>query len=87
MFHPATDNDSAQRSVSVSNDLNVNLTGNTAHHVDVTMTVPEPARNRFYILFPAKGIMSCRQIISNRLCVRLKGPCSLANRSLINAGE
>jgi len=26
------------------------------------------ARNSFYILFPAKGIVSYRQIISSRLC-------------------
>jgi len=30
----------------------------------------------FYILFPAKGIISFRQIISSRLYVRLKGACS-----------
>jgi len=29
-------------------------------------------RNSFYILFPAKGIVSYRQIISSRLYVRLK---------------
>jgi len=29
-------------------------------------------RNRFYILFPAKGIVSYRQIISSFLLVRLK---------------
>jgi len=28
-------------------------------------------RNSFYILFPAKGIVSYRQIISSRLYVRL----------------
>jgi len=28
-----------------------------------------PARNSFYILFPAKGIVSYRQIISSRLYV------------------
>jgi len=40
------------------------------------------ARNSFYILFPAKGIMSYRQIISSRFYVCLKGTCSLACRSL-----
>jgi len=29
-------------------------------------------RNSFYILFPAKGMVSYRQIISSRLYVRLK---------------
>ena len=38
-------------------------------------------RNCFYILFPAKGIMSYRQINSIRLYVRLKGTCSLASRA------
>jgi len=41
-------------------------------------------RNSFYILFPAKGIMSCRQVISSRLYIRLKGTCSLAIRELLN---
>ena len=35
-------------------------------------------RNSFYIVLPAKGIVSCRRITSNRLCVRLKGVYSLA---------
>jgi len=43
-------------------------------------------RNSFYILFPAKGIVSYRQIISNRLYVRLKGTGSHAGRALLNAG-
>jgi len=30
-----------------------------------------------YALFPAKGIMSYRQVISNRLYVHLEGICSL----------
>jgi len=41
-------------------------------------------RNSFYILFPAKGIVSYRQIISSCLCICLKGTCSLANRTLLN---
>jgi len=28
-------------------------------------------RNNFYVLFPAKGIVSYKQIISSSLCVRL----------------
>jgi len=44
-------------------------------------------RNSFYVLFPAKGIMSYRQIISIRLYVRLKGIYSLAGRALLNTGE
>jgi len=43
--------------------------------------------NSFYILFPARGIMSYKQIISGRLYVRLKGTCSLAGQALINTGE
>jgi len=35
-------------------------------------------RKSFYILFPAKGIVSFRQIIYSRLCVRLKETYSLA---------
>jgi len=38
------------------------------YHADATMAVPEPYhRNSFYILFPAAGNMSYRQIISSRL--------------------
>jgi len=44
-------------------------------------------RNIFYILFPAKGDISFRQIISSRLYVCLKGTCSLASRALLNTGE
>jgi len=32
-------------------------------------------RDMFYILFPAKGIVSCRQIIYSHLYVRLNGTC------------
>ena len=39
---------------------------------------PHLTRNSFYILSPAKGIRSRRQIISGRLYVRLKGTYSLA---------
>jgi len=39
-------------------------------------------RNSFYILFPAKGIVSYRQVVSSRLYVRLNGTCSLAIRAL-----
>jgi len=38
--------------------------------------------NSFFILFPAKGVMSYRQIISGRLYVCLKGICSFASRAL-----
>jgi len=43
--------------------------------------------NSFYILFPAKGIISYGHIIYIRLYVRLKGTCSLASRTLSNTGE
>jgi len=36
------------------------------HDSDATMTVPKLTRNSFYILFPVKHIMNCRQIISSR---------------------
>jgi len=38
------------------------------------------ARKSFYILFPAKGIVSSSQIIPSFLYVRLKEACSLAGR-------
>ena len=42
------------------------------HYIaDATMSVSELAGNSFYILFPAKGIMNYRQIISSRLYVRI----------------
>jgi len=44
-------------------------------------------RNSFHILFLAKDIMSCSQIISSRLCVCLKVTCCFARRALFNAGE
>jgi len=44
-------------------------------------------RNSLYILLPAKGTMSYKQIISSRFYVRLKGTCSLASRALLNTGE
>ena len=40
------------------------------------------ARKSFYILFPVKGIVSYKQIISSCLFVRLKGTCSLAGQAL-----
>jgi len=39
------------------------------------------------MLFPAKGIMHYRQIISSRLYVRLTQIGSLASRALLNTGE
>jgi len=44
-------------------------------------------RNRLYIVFLAKDIMSYRQIISRRLYVRLKVTCPLASRALLNTVE
>jgi len=44
-------------------------------------------RNRFYILFPAKGIVSYGQIISIRLYVTLKGTYLLAGRAVLNTGR
>jgi len=41
----------------------------------------------FCILILAKGIVSCSQIISSYLYVRLKGTCSLSGRALLNTGE
>jgi len=34
---------------------------------DATVAVPELAGNSLYILFPAKGIMNYRQLISSRV--------------------
>jgi len=45
------------------------------HHADEKMAVLNLTRNRFYILFPAKGIVSYKKIISSLLYVRLKGIC------------
>jgi len=43
------------------------------YDADAAMAVPEPYyRNSFYILFPAKGIVSNRQIISGYPYVLLK---------------
>jgi len=41
-------------------------------------------RDIFYILFPAKGIVGYREIISSRLYICLKGTCSLAGWALLN---
>jgi len=41
------------------------------YDADETIAVPELTKNSFYILFPAKGIMNYRQIISSRLYVRI----------------
>jgi len=57
------------------------------YDVDATIAVPECTRNSFYILFPAKGILSYWQIISSRLYVCLKRTFSLAGRELLNTGE
>ena len=43
--------------------------------------------NSSYILFPAKGIVSDRQIISIRLCICVKRACSLASRAISNTSE
>ena len=43
----------------------------THYDADETIAVPELTKNSFYILFPAKGIMNYRQIISSRLYVRI----------------
>jgi len=43
---------------------------------------PNLTRNSFCILFPAKVVMNCRQIISSRPYVHLKATCSLAGRAL-----
>ena len=44
-------------------------------------------RNSICFLFPVKGVVSYRQIISSRLYNRSKGTCSLASRTLLNIGE
>jgi len=36
------------------------------YDAEATIAVPECTRNSFYILFPAKGVMNYRQIISSR---------------------
>jgi len=41
------------------------------YDADVTVAVRELTKNSFYILFPAKGVMNYRQIISSRLYVRI----------------
>jgi len=43
------------------------ITRGPHYDADATIAVPELTRNSFYILFPAKGIMNYRQIISSRL--------------------
>jgi len=48
---------------------------------------PNLTRKSFYILFPAKGMVIYRQIISIRLYVRVKGTCSHAGRALLNTGK
>ena len=55
---------------------------------DATMSVPEPCEKLLiHFLFPAKCIVSYRQIISSRLYVRLKETCSLAGGALLHIGE
>jgi len=44
-------------------------------------------RNNFYILFPAKGIVSYRSVISSRFYVRRNRTCSLASQALYNTGN
>jgi len=41
----------------------------------------------FTSLFPAKGIVSYRQIISSGRYVLLQGTCSLASRALLNTDK
>jgi len=58
------------------------------YEADATMAVPELYyRNSFNILFPAKGIVNYRQIIPNRLYVRLKETCSFVGQAVSNTGE
>jgi len=54
------------------------------YEADETMAAPEPSRN---ILLLAKGVIRCRQIISSRLYVRVKGTCSPTSREFSNNGE
>ena len=68
----------------------VSITRGLHYEADATMTVPEPhylLETTLTSLFPAKGIVDYRQIVSNRLYVLLKGTCSLADRALSNTGE
>jgi len=58
------------------------VTRESRYDADPISAVPELARNSFYILFPAKGIVSYRQIISRSIYVRLEGTWSLAGRAL-----
>jgi len=39
--------------------------------------------NKFYTLFPAKDVVSYRQVISISLYVYFKGTCSLSRRALL----
>ena len=55
----------------VSHMRTYKITSGPHYNADATMSVPELTTISFYILFPAKGIMNCRQIISSRLYVRI----------------
>jgi len=63
------------------------VTGGAHYDGDATTAVPDIPLNSFYILFPAKGIMSYSQIISCRLYVHLKRTCSLVGRAISNTCE
>jgi len=60
------------------------------YDADAAMAVSESCCEHqvsFHMLFPAKCIVSYRQIISSRLYILLKGTCSLAGRELLNTDE
>jgi len=47
------------------------VTRGPPYNADATMSVLELTTNSFYILFPAKGIVNHRQIISSCLYIRI----------------
>jgi len=64
-FKPGVPNSSC----SVGQMRTCKVTRGPHYDADETIAVPELIKNSFYILFPAKGIMSYRLVISSRLYV------------------
>jgi len=56
------------------------------HDADATLAVPGLQQKQLLHIISCESL-SFRQIISRRLYVSLKGTCSLAGRTLLNAGE
>jgi len=66
-FRPAVSNSNC----SVGQMRTSEITRGPHYDADETIAVPELTEKSFYVLFPAKGIMNYRQIISSRLFVRI----------------